>query len=287
MATRMLQRRGTAAEWASQNPVLAAGEIGYETDTKVQKVGDGVTAWNSLTMSWVPVGGGVLLTNPISHPAPTQDAHTARKVDVDAVATDLANTGLNDLADLSDTARTAALKSVEVDDGATPTASALPSTYPDGISTSLAGTGFPATSGFVTTYKHSNSRIVQTFTAVSSTLTNDVRTYVRYGYIGGATDGWGPWTEMGGNRTACGRVSVTHSNAQNGSATPTFPSGRFDPSGGTIAVSCTVYSGTGSTVGMTLRVSGVTSTGFNLYTRAASVITETFNVDWVAMQEPV
>ena len=27
-------KRATAARWASQNPVLAAGEIGYETDTR-------------------------------------------------------------------------------------------------------------------------------------------------------------------------------------------------------------------------------------------------------------
>lgn len=41
-------RRGTAAEWSSANPVLAAGEPGYATDTRVEKIGDGVTPWNSL-----------------------------------------------------------------------------------------------------------------------------------------------------------------------------------------------------------------------------------------------
>lgn len=45
MATRMIQRRGTAAEWTSANPVLAAGEIGFETDTTKFKFGDGTTAW--------------------------------------------------------------------------------------------------------------------------------------------------------------------------------------------------------------------------------------------------
>lgn len=48
MATRMQQRRGTAAEWTSVNPVLAAGEIGFETDTGKFKMGDGVNAWSSL-----------------------------------------------------------------------------------------------------------------------------------------------------------------------------------------------------------------------------------------------
>lgn len=42
------QKHGTAAEWASENPVLMAWEFGIETDTRRGKIGDGVTAWNSL-----------------------------------------------------------------------------------------------------------------------------------------------------------------------------------------------------------------------------------------------
>ncbi|OGI00309.1 MAG: hypothetical protein A2Y25_01620 [Candidatus Melainabacteria bacterium GWF2_37_15] len=38
----------TAANWTTNNPTLAAGEIGLETDTKRIKVGDGSTTWNSL-----------------------------------------------------------------------------------------------------------------------------------------------------------------------------------------------------------------------------------------------
>ena len=41
-------KHGTAAEWAAANPTLAAGEPGYETDTGIMKIGDGVTAYNSL-----------------------------------------------------------------------------------------------------------------------------------------------------------------------------------------------------------------------------------------------
>jgi hypothetical protein len=48
MATRMQQRRGTATQWTNANPVLAAGEIGFETDTGQFKMGDGVTAWSGL-----------------------------------------------------------------------------------------------------------------------------------------------------------------------------------------------------------------------------------------------
>jgi hypothetical protein len=49
MATRMQQRRGTAAQWTAANPVLAAGEIGFETDTSRFKMGNGSSAWSSLT----------------------------------------------------------------------------------------------------------------------------------------------------------------------------------------------------------------------------------------------
>ena len=45
----MQQRRGTAAQWAAANPILAAGEIGFETDTSKFKMGNGSSAWGSLT----------------------------------------------------------------------------------------------------------------------------------------------------------------------------------------------------------------------------------------------
>jgi hypothetical protein len=49
MAVRIQLRRGTAAEWTSANPTLMVGELGYETDTGLYKVGDGSTAWSSLS----------------------------------------------------------------------------------------------------------------------------------------------------------------------------------------------------------------------------------------------
>jgi hypothetical protein len=52
MATRMQQRRGTAAQWVSSNagagPILNAGEIGWESDTNKFKIGDGVNNWSNL-----------------------------------------------------------------------------------------------------------------------------------------------------------------------------------------------------------------------------------------------
>lgn len=51
-------RRGTAAEWTTANPILAAGEMGIETDTRKFKFGDGTTPWNTLAYASAEGGGG-------------------------------------------------------------------------------------------------------------------------------------------------------------------------------------------------------------------------------------
>ena len=61
-------RRGTAAQWATANPTLAAGEMGIETDTSKLKIGDGITLWNSLAY------GG--LAGPTGSTGPTGAAST-------------------------------------------------------------------------------------------------------------------------------------------------------------------------------------------------------------------
>jgi hypothetical protein len=48
VVTQIQVRRGTASQWTSTNPTLAAGEFGFETDTNKLKCGNGSTAWNSL-----------------------------------------------------------------------------------------------------------------------------------------------------------------------------------------------------------------------------------------------
>ena len=48
MATKILIRRDTAANWTANNPVLFQGEIGYDLTNKKLKIGDGSTNWNSL-----------------------------------------------------------------------------------------------------------------------------------------------------------------------------------------------------------------------------------------------
>jgi hypothetical protein len=61
----MQQRRDTAANWTSNNPTLAAGELGLETDTGGIKIGTGSTAWTDLayaatgTVTSVTAGTGL------------------------------------------------------------------------------------------------------------------------------------------------------------------------------------------------------------------------------------
>jgi len=45
---RVLLAALSASEWASANPILAAGEPAYETDTGILRIGDGVTQFTSL-----------------------------------------------------------------------------------------------------------------------------------------------------------------------------------------------------------------------------------------------
>jgi len=51
MSTQIQFRRDTAANWTSNNPILSQGEVGLETDTHSYKIGDGATAWTSLSYS--------------------------------------------------------------------------------------------------------------------------------------------------------------------------------------------------------------------------------------------
>ena len=82
MATRLQVRRGTAAQWAATNPVLAQGEPGIETDTSVFKIGDGAAAWTALAA----------LVNPA---AQAQVAATANLAASDAAAARTAATAAN------------------------------------------------------------------------------------------------------------------------------------------------------------------------------------------------
>lgn len=48
MPVRILNRKGTAAQWTAANTVLGAAEFGFETDTGQFKIGDGTSTWSQL-----------------------------------------------------------------------------------------------------------------------------------------------------------------------------------------------------------------------------------------------
>ena len=49
MPTKIQIRRGTSTQWTTANPTLASGEWGLETNTGKVKLGNGSTAWTSLS----------------------------------------------------------------------------------------------------------------------------------------------------------------------------------------------------------------------------------------------
>jgi len=64
VVTQIQIRRGTAAQWTSANPTLAAGEWGFESDTNKAKIGTGSAAWNSL--SYIITGASGTVTSVVA-----------------------------------------------------------------------------------------------------------------------------------------------------------------------------------------------------------------------------
>ena len=58
---RMQQRRDTALNWSTYNPVLRQGELGFDTNARKFKIGDGETDWNGLDYL-LEASYGVVLT---------------------------------------------------------------------------------------------------------------------------------------------------------------------------------------------------------------------------------
>ena len=123
-------RRGTASQWTTADPILAAGETGVETDTNKFKFGDGATAWSSLPYAVAAASGGASVdwTDVLNKPTEfTPSAHTHVKADI----TDFAHTHV--LADVTDV--TASAAEVNVLDGITATTTEL--NYTDGVTSNI------------------------------------------------------------------------------------------------------------------------------------------------------
>ena len=101
-------RRGTAAQWTSANPVLAAGEVGIETDTNKFKFGNGTANWAALSYATSGGSSGAVewadVLNKPSTFAPSSHSHPISQVvnlpETLAGKADTAHTHL--LADITD-----------------------------------------------------------------------------------------------------------------------------------------------------------------------------------------
>ena len=92
VVTQIQVRRGTAAQWTSANPTLASGEWGYETDTGKIKIGNGSTAWSSLsyfggTGTVTSITAGTGLSGGTITTSGTVSIDTATTVDVSTAQT--------------------------------------------------------------------------------------------------------------------------------------------------------------------------------------------------------
>ncbi len=106
MSTVRIQvRRGTEAQWALVNPILAAGEVGLESDTNYFKFGTGSTAWNALPYANEPLSdlenrvGAYLEDNLLGQPNGVASLDSNGKVpaaqlDITELSQDAVNTAL-------------------------------------------------------------------------------------------------------------------------------------------------------------------------------------------------
>ncbi|ACT65629.1 predicted protein [Cyanophage PSS2] len=84
MTTQIQFRRDTDANWATCNPTLASGELGYITDTGLFKIGDGITDWVSLSTFSGGGGGGGLDSSAVQAIIDTNTAGFQTAADVTA-----------------------------------------------------------------------------------------------------------------------------------------------------------------------------------------------------------
>lgn len=79
--TKIQLRRDTLVNFTSKNPVLAEGELAYETDTKKLKIGDGTTAYTSLDYFSTGGGGGGTTDITASLPLVLKDGVLSLQID--------------------------------------------------------------------------------------------------------------------------------------------------------------------------------------------------------------
>jgi hypothetical protein len=167
MATRMQQRRGTAAQWTSSNPVLNAGEIGWESDTNKFKIGDGTNHWADIDY-FADINSTV---NPsfgssITFEGATADSYETvlqvtdptddRTITIPNVSGTIITTGnLSDITDIGVFTSTIVMEGATADDHELTLSAGDPTadrtiTFPDATGTVALTLDLPSTAGMVT-----------------------------------------------------------------------------------------------------------------------------------------
>ncbi len=187
MATVRVQlRRGTEQQWYDANPVLAAGEVGIETDTNTFKFGDGATAWRVLDYAlsdtvddYIPLSTKAVANGVASLDSngfvPTSQLPPLAKVTVSAVANTAARLALT--AEAGDIA-------IEADSGQSYVLSASPAST-DGNWKALVGSeavvdlanaALVASTGLSKTYDDGAGTITFSASSAISTAASDATT---------------------------------------------------------------------------------------------------------------
>src|SRR6266568_118005 len=81
MALRFQFFNAPAATWTGNNPVLLQSEMGIESDTQKFKIGDGVTAWNSLPYGGIAGADGATGAAGVGVPAGGTTGQVLGKID--------------------------------------------------------------------------------------------------------------------------------------------------------------------------------------------------------------
>lgn len=133
MAIRIQLRRGTTTQWSTTNPILAEGEIGLDTTLDKFKIGDGVTAWDSLSFSGLTqsdLASYATTTSLSNHESDTTNVHgiadtaaLATQTYADSVVSSHSSDTTN-VHGISDTANIVLTNDARLSDSRTPTSHA-------------------------------------------------------------------------------------------------------------------------------------------------------------------
>ena len=117
MAVQIQMRRDTASNWTSNNPTLAVGEWGLETDTLKYKIGTGSAAWSALAYSSLP-SGAATLASPTFTGVPAAPTAAANTSTTQVATTAFVMTEVGDYAPLADPTFTGnvTMQSLDMDD---------------------------------------------------------------------------------------------------------------------------------------------------------------------------